>query len=226
MFPYYIFTAYLMRVPNRCSFVAQTKHCIMENTTEITNLQIVRMKDDNENGGWGAAIKRSLMPSQFYVIQKNQGTASSFYLSLVEPTVIYTPTRSAQELLLEIALSKNESENGCHSDKRGKKHSPTGSFNVSDLSKSINVLENRPMWIDNSEIQSVTELCEKCRRMKEEHHIQFAVIDDFLKVLIPQSVWEGREAPDAPYKQLCQLAKDLDIVVVALSLPSIFHANE
>lgn len=162
MFPYYIFTAYLMRVPNRCSFVAQTKHCIMENTTEITNLQIVRMKDDN----------------------------------------------------------------GCHSDKRGKKHSPTGSFNVSDLSKSINVLENRPMWIDNSEIQSVTELCDKCRRMKEEHHVQFAVIDDFLKALIPQSVWEGREAPDAPYKQLSQLAKELDIVIVALSLPSIFHVNE
>ena len=72
------------------------------------------------------------------------------------------------------------------------------------------------MWIDDSEIQSITELCEKCRRMKKERHIQYVVIDDFLNAPIPQSVLEGLEAPDANYKQLSQLAKELDIVVVAL----------
>ena len=51
----------------------------MEYTTENTYLQIVRMKDDNENGGLGAALKRSLAPSQFYVIEKTPEIASSFY---------------------------------------------------------------------------------------------------------------------------------------------------
>ena len=51
----------------------------MEYTTENTYLQIVRLKDDQETGSLGAAIKRSLMPSQFYVIEKKPEIASSFY---------------------------------------------------------------------------------------------------------------------------------------------------
>ena len=175
----------------------------MEYTTEITNLQIVKMKDDNENGCWGAVIKRSLKSSQFYVIEKTPEIASSFYFSLVEPTIVFTLTKSAPKFLLELLLLKVE---------------PLAEdfTSVGDLCKQVNVLDNRPMWIDDSEIQSTAELCEKCRRMKEEHHIQFVVIDDFQHLPTPQSVREGMEAPDANYKQLCQLAKELDIVVVGL----------
>ena len=188
----------------------------MENTTEITNLQIVRMKDDNENGGWGAAIKQSLMPSQFYIIEKKPEIVSSLYYSLVEPSTVFTLTKSAPIFLLELLLLRVEPLDEELSKKKRRERAQTGGFNVDDLCMQINVLENRPMWIDDSEIQSVTELCEKCRRMKEERHIQFVVIDDFLHVPIPQSVREGMEAPDAVNKQLCQLAKELDIVVVAL----------
>jgi replicative DNA helicase len=188
----------------------------MEYTTESTNLQIVKMKDDNENGGWGAAIKRSLMPSQFYVIEKKPEIASSFYFSLVEPTTVFTLTKSAPIFLLELLLLRVEPLDEELSKKKRRERAQMGGFNVDDLCMQINVLENRPMWIDDSEIQSITELCEKCRRMKEERHIQFVVIDDFLHVPIPQSVREGAEAPDAVNKQLCQLAKELGIVVVAL----------
>jgi replicative DNA helicase len=106
------------------------------------------------------------------------------------------------------------------------KPSQIGGVIMDDLNMKINLLENRPMWIDDSEIQSVTSLCVKCRRMKEEHHIQFAVIDDFLNMPIPESVLEGRNAPDAVYNQLCQLAMELDIVVVALLDSSVFHPTK
>lgn len=192
-----------------------------ESTTEITNLQIVKMKDDIENGGWGAVIKRSLKPSQFYVIEKKPEIASSFYYSLVEPTIVFTLTKSAPVFLLELLLLRVEPLDEDLSKKKRMERAQTGGFNVDDLCKQINVLENRPMWIDDSEIQSITELCEKCRRMKKERHIQYVVIDDFLNAPIPQSVLEGLEAPDANYKQLSQLAKELDIVVVALLDPSI-----
>ena len=198
----------------------------MEYTTENTYLQIVRLKDDNDNDGWGTAIKCILMPSQFYVIEKKPEIASSFYHGLAEPTLVFTQTRSAQKFLLELVLSKVESKDGCLFYKRKTKHAHTGSFNVDALCKQINVLENRQMWIDDSEIQSVTELCEKCRRMKEEHHIQFAVIDDFMHLPTPESVLKGMEAPDAAYRQLCQLAKELDIVVVALLDPCVNHPDE
>lgn len=188
----------------------------MENTTEITNFQIVRMKDDNENGGWGAAIKQSLMPSQFYIIEKKPETISSLYYSLVEPSTVFTLTKSAPIFLLELLLLRVEPLDEDLSKKKRRERAQTGGFNVDELCKQINVLENRPMWIDDSEIQSITELCEKCRRMKEERHIQFVVIDDFMHLPIPESVLKGLEEPDTVNKQLCQLAKELDIVVVAL----------
>ena len=97
---------------------------------------------------------------------------------------------------------------------------------MDDLNMKINLLENRPMWIDDSKIQSVTEFCIKCRRTKEERHIQFAVIDDFINLPTPKSALEGRNAPDAAYKQLCQLAKELDIVVVGLVDPSVKQPDE
>lgn len=186
------------------------------NKTEITNLQIVKMKDDTEKGGWGAVIKRSLTPGQFFVMEKKPEIASSFYYSLVEPTIVFTLTKSAPIFLLELLLLRVEPLDEDLSKKKRIERVKAGGFNVNDLCKQINFLENRPMWIDDSEIQSITELSEKCRRMKKEHHIQYVVIDDIYGVPIPQSVLEGMEAPDANYRQLCQLAKELDIVVVAL----------
>ena len=69
----------------------------MEYTTENAILQNVRIKDD---GDWGGIIKHSLMPSQFYIIEKKPEVVSSFYLSLVEPTTVFTLTSSAQKHLL------------------------------------------------------------------------------------------------------------------------------
>lgn len=196
----------------------------MEYTTENAILQIVRIKDD---GDWGGIIKHSLMPSQFYVIEKKPEVTSSFYFSLTEPSAVFTLTKSASKFLMELLLSKAVSFNeDLFDDKKKMKPSQIGSFLMDDLNMKINMLENRPMWIDDSEIQSVTEFCVKCRRIKEERHIQFAVIDDFLHLPTPKSVLEGRNAPDAAYKQLCQLAKELDIVVVALLDPSIYHSDD
>ena len=198
----------------------------MEYTTENTYLQIVRMKGDYTNGDWGAVIKRSLIPSQFYVLEKKPEVTSSFYFSLVEPSAVFTHTKSAPKFLMELLLSKVESFDEDLFEKKKIKPSQIGGIIMDDLNMKIKLLENRPMWIDDSKIQSVTEFCIKCRRMKEERHIQFAVIDDFLNMPVPESVQRGLEAPDAAYKQLCQLAKELDIVVVALLDSSLYHYNK
>jgi replicative DNA helicase len=196
----------------------------MEYTTENAILQIVRIKDD---GDWGGIIKHSLMPSQFYVIEKKPEVTSSFYFNLTEPSAVFTLTKSDSKFLMELLLSKAVLFNEDHFfDKKRMKPSQIGDFVMDDLNMKINILENCPMWIDDSEIQSVTEFCIKCRRMKEEHHIQFAVIDDFINLPTPKSVLEGRAAPDAAYKQLCQLAKELDIVVVALLDSSLYHSDD
>ena len=187
-----------------------------EITTQIVDLKLVGKTDENEQGGWGAVIKRSLQPGQFYLLEKKPEIASSLYYNLVEPTVVFTLSKSASVFLLELLLLRVEPLDEDLSKKMRMERAKAGGFNVDDLCKQINFLENRPMWVDDSEIQSITELCEKCRRMKKERHIQYVVIDDIYGVPTPQSVLEGLEAPDANYRQLCQLAKELDLVVIAL----------
>lgn len=83
----------------------------------------------------------------------------------------YTITKSASKFIYELLLSKVESLDKFISNKNSKKFARLGGFDLDDLCKKINVLENRPLWIN-----------------------------DFLHLPIPKRVLEGREAPDAVNK--------------------------
>ena len=185
----------------------------MEDRFEKAKIEIVRMKDNDENGDLGTAIKRSLVPSQFYIIEKTPKMALSFYSSLDEPSAVFSQTKSSSQFLNDLLLWFKYLA-GCQ----------TGGFDTNDIGKIINALENRPMWIDDTKIHSVEELYEKCLQMKAEQKIQFAVIDDFQNLPIPKRVMKGIAKPD--YQQLCQIAKELDIVLVALVDPSANNTSE
>ena len=175
----------------------------MENRFEKAEINIVRMSF-GVNDDLGTALKRILLPSQLYVIDKTSEIATSFYYSLVEPSVVFTITKSSTQFIKDLMWSRINSL------------VYTVGIDMGVVGKRIKILENLPMWVDDTKFQSVAELCEKCRQMKEERNIQFVVIDDFMHLPIPEIVLQGREEPDAVNKQLCRLAKELDIAVVAL----------
>ena len=178
----------------------------LENRFENVKIEIVKMKDYGDDGDLGAALKRSLVHSQFYIIEKTPEIATSFYYSLFEPTAVFTITKSSTHFFQDLLWSRVETSY------------QRGSIDPDDIGKTLNALENRPMWIDDTEFQSVTDLCEKCRQLKEERNIQFVVIDDFQHLPISNS--------DEVRWQLCKIAKELDIAVVALVDPSANDTDE
>lgn len=184
----------------------------MEDRFEKAKIEIVRMKDNDESDDLGTAVKRHLVPSQFYIIEKTPETALSFYASLEEPSVVFSLTKSSTQFFNNLLWARVEADY------------QTGGIDPNDIGKIFNALENRPMWIDDSKIHSVEELYEKCLQMKAEQKIQFAVIDDFQNLPVPKRVMKGRAKPD--YQQLCQIAKELDIVLVALVDPSANNTSE
>lgn len=167
----------------------------MENRFETAEINIVRMSF-GINDDLGTALKRSLAPSQLYIIDKTPEIATSFYYSLDEPSVVFTLTKSSTQFIKDLMWSRAEAGY------------LTGVFDLDDIGKTINIMENRPMWIDDSKIHSVEELYEKCLQMKEERNIQFVVIDDFQRLAPPNS--------DEILWQLCKIAKKFDIVLVGM----------
>lgn len=186
----------------------------MENRFETTEINIVRMSF-GVNDDLGTALKRSLVPSQLYIIDKTPEIATSFYYSLDEPSVVFTLTKSSTQFIKDLMWSRVESL----------VYDMVG-IDMGVVGKRVNILEKLPMWVDDTKFQSVAELCEKCLQMKEERNIQFVVIDDFVHLPIPESVLRGLEEPDAVNKHLCRLAKELDIAVVALVDPSANDTDE
>lgn len=170
---------------------------------------VFRMKDDREIVDIGTSFKRNLESSRFYIVEKKREIAYPFYYSLVEPSAVFT-TKSPAQFVFELLLTKVESMNEYH----------TGSIDLDDIIKNASVFENRPMRINNYGFQSIAELCKKCRQMKTEYRIQYVVIDDFQQLLVSKCMHEGRIEFDEVYEQLSQLAKKLDIVVVAFNSSS------
>ena len=98
------------------------------------------------------ALKRILVPSQLYVIDKTSEIATSFYYSLVEPSVVFTITKSSTQFNKDLMWSRVNSL------------VYTVGIDMGVIGKRIKILENLPMWVDDTKFQSVAELCEKCRQ--------------------------------------------------------------
>ena len=180
----------------------------MENVIEKTKIEIVRMKDDGENGDLGTTLMRSLVPSHFYIVEKTPEMATSFCYNLTAPAAVYTITKSLYQFFGDLIGYD------------GGTKSKTSGFEMDEICKKTKVLENKPLWIDDTEFENIAELCEKSRQMKEEHHVQFVIIDDLQNLPALKQVQEGDEKPDTVCQQLCQLAKELDVVVLGFTKSS------
>lgn len=95
----------------------------------------------------------------------------------------------------------------------------TGNLTQNDLNvvlKKITPLSNAPLYIDDSPTISLIELRAKARRLKTEHKVQ-AIFVDYLQLIdSPKADTREREISIIS-RTLKQIAKELDIPVIALS---------
>ena len=97
--------------------------------------------------------------------------------------------------------------------RRGKIHNP----DIENIHKALEILEDIPIYIDDSAGITVTELRAKTRRLKREKNIELVIID-YLQLMRASHNIESREQAIAEIsRSLKGLAKELNIPVIALS---------
>ncbi len=97
--------------------------------------------------------------------------------------------------------------------RRGRIHNP----DIENIHKALEILEDIPIYIDDSAGITVTELRAKTRRLKREKGIEIAIID-YLQLMKASPNIESREQAIADIsRSLKSLAKELNIPVIALS---------
>lgn len=97
--------------------------------------------------------------------------------------------------------------------RRGKIHSP----DIENIHNALKILEDIPIYIDDSAAITVTELRAKTRRLKREKDIGVVIID-YLQLMKASYNIESREQAIADIsRSLKSLAKELNIPVIALS---------
>lgn len=87
----------------------------------------------------------------------------------------------------------------------------------SQLLRAINMLENAPIYIDETPAISILELRAKTRRMKMEHDIGLIIIDYLQLMKGPQHVQNREQEVSEISRSLKALAKEIEIPVIALS---------
>ncbi|MGQ9819616.1 MAG: replicative DNA helicase [Candidatus Kapaibacteriales bacterium] len=95
----------------------------------------------------------------------------------------------------------------------------TGSFNKDDLRKilaNLSDLSSAPIYIDDTPNLNLMELRAKSRRLKTEHKVQ-AIFIDYLQLIDPPKAESREREISIISRTLKQIAKELDIPVVALS---------
>ena len=158
---------------------------------------------------------------RFFVVKRIPEQVSSFVFNLAVPTVIFTLTKSSYQFVMELLSTKieiNFDEVLCK--KKKKEFARIGDLKIRALCEKVNALENRPLWIDDTEFHSVTELCEKCHQIVKEHQIQVVIIDDYYHLTVPNSEEDLVEKQDSAGRQLRQLTNELDILTVAFAYTS------
>jgi replicative DNA helicase len=85
------------------------------------------------------------------------------------------------------------------------------------LAKAVGILENAPIYIDETPAITILELRAKARRMKVEHNIGLVVVDYLQLMKGPRHARNREQEVSEISRSLKALAKELDIPVVALS---------
>ncbi len=85
------------------------------------------------------------------------------------------------------------------------------------LSGALNELVRSPLFIDDSATTNIMEMHAKCRRLRHEHGLKLVIVD-YLQLMTGKSKSENRtQEISAISRGLKQLAKELEVPVIALS---------
>lgn len=114
---------------------------------------------------------------------------------------------------LGLRLLSSEAQVDSHAIKTGQLSQ--GSFGA--IAKAAARLENLPMWIDDAGEQTISTIRAKARRLKAQHDIRMILVD-YLQLMGGSGNEESRQQEVSGIARgLKLLAKELDVVVVALS---------
>lgn len=126
------------------------------------------------------------------------------------PVGFFSVEMSAQQLVLRLMSTHSGVNN--HKIR-------TGTFSKDDLKKILNNLadlSNSPIFIDDTPNLSLIELRAKARRLKTEHKVQ-AIFVDYLQLIEPPKAESREREISIISRTLKQIAKELDIPLIALS---------
>lgn len=132
-------------------------------------------------------------------------------IDLKKPAGCFTIEMSSMQLLMRIASSE------CQIDSEDLRDGKVTDHQINDIYKKVQELRKLPLHIDATGGISIDQLVYKAKKMKREFKIELLVID-YLQ-LITTSEYRGDKTRQIGHisNRLKQLAKDLDIPVIALS---------
>ena len=86
------------------------------------------------------------------------------------------------------------------------------------FNRKLNVLEEAPMYIDDTPAMSIFEFRAKCRRLKMQHNIGVVIVD-YLQLMTAGDMGRGSREQEVSMisRSLKAIAKELDIPILALS---------
>lgn len=126
------------------------------------------------------------------------------------PVGFFSLEMSSQQLTLRLISSQTGIDN--HKIR-------TGNINRNDwttMINKINKLWNAPLFIDDSPKMNLIELRAKARRLKAEHNVGLIIID-YLQLIDPPKAESREREISIISRTLKQIAKELDIPIIALS---------
>ena len=183
----------------------------------------IRLKDA-EKEGIGLLLNRCFKPGHLYVVEKVPNLVSSLVYNIHWPTIAFSLNKSTSGFLQNIVATETESE----MDRLraiSKKRNQTNwdeLFAMMTIQKA-RALDKVPLWVDDEATNlSVSQIGDRCLLFKQEYGVKMALIDDIGHVCVPNSsLFELSEygCTDKTRPLLDLLAKELDIIIVALCYP-------
>lgn len=127
------------------------------------------------------------------------------------PTAVFSLEMSTQSLLLRMLASEG------YVDAQRLRSGQLTAQDTSNLAKAAALLQQAPIWIDDTPGLSVLEVRSRARRLKSQSDIKLLIVDYLQLLSGPPNSESRQQEVSAISRSLKALAKELDIPVVALS---------
>ncbi|HPR31146.1 MAG TPA: replicative DNA helicase [Prolixibacteraceae bacterium] len=170
-------------------------------------------KIDRITSGWQKTdliiiAARPAMGKTAFVLSMMRNMAVDFK----KPVAMFSLEMSSIQLVNRIIAS--ESELGSDKIKKGDIYGD----DMQKLNNAISVLEEAPVFIDDTPALSIFELRAKCRRLKMQHDIAMVLVD-YLQLMTAGTDTRGSREQEVSTisRSLKAIAKELDIPIIALS---------